>query len=171
MPPSKNWRTKVKLFKFDLRDQNYSLPKIYPSKEDIFTWIKSKHSSLPTYLKSLSLVPTRIAYRIGCSNGYLMGWYGGVMNSTKSIGILTVILSNWEVGDPKIISFQPSFTYKWQWWYAVEMDSLWSTVMEKKYGISWGVGVRMLLVVHMVCVFRRTLGMDGLLLLDLIVLR
>ena len=43
--------------------------------------------------------------------------------------------------------------------------------MEKKYGISWVVGVRMLLVVHMVCVFRRTLGMDGLLLLDLIVLR
>jgi len=51
------------------------------------------------------------------------------------------------------------------------MDSLWGTVMENKYGISWGVGVRMLLVDLMVCVFRSTFGMDGLLLPDLIVLR
>jgi len=104
------------------------------------TLIKNTLSNLPTFLLSLLPILVGVANRIEkLQRDFLCGGVGDEFkfHLVNGANICTLLSSN-GLGIRNLHLFNRAFLGKWLWRYAIEMEALWRSVVEVKYGIMWG---------------------------------
>jgi hypothetical protein len=112
---------------------------MYLSKGDRVTLLKSTLSNLPTYFLSLFPIPSSVVSRIEKLHRDFLGGSLGEEFKYHLVSWSTVCspISEGGLGIRNLRIFKKALLEKWLWCYEHEIEALWRSIVDAKYGSTW----------------------------------